>query len=138
MTATSPLTVHERIESFKAGSLAALAGGMTMLLCLAGERAIGVGGDLRQGLVRVAIASFITFLFGVTYRYIIRQDANTHLKSGAIGAFALTRGLSQLEAIWDGSLLMASLILGESFGLFVAAQCLLDWAMQQRLLQPFD
>ena len=36
-------------------------------------------------------------LFGITYRYTIRDDDNDQLKQGAIGAFALTRTFSMIR-----------------------------------------
>ena len=36
-------------------------------------------------------------LFGITYRYTIRDDANDMLKQGAVGAFAITRMLSLIH-----------------------------------------
>lgn len=40
---------------------------------------------------------FSGFLFAVTYRYIVRRDRNSHLKSGAILAFACIRGFATIE-----------------------------------------
>ncbi|MBF2066850.1 MAG: hypothetical protein IGS39_20895 [Calothrix sp. C42_A2020_038] len=37
------------------------------------------------------------FLFGVTYRYIIRSDNNLQLDAGGVMAFALVRGLAQAD-----------------------------------------
>jgi hypothetical protein len=54
-------------------------------------------------LVGVGIAGFSGFLFGVTYRYIIRDDNNPHLKSGGIVAFGLVRGLAQIDVGWNAT-----------------------------------
>ncbi len=43
------------------------------------------------------IAAFCGFLFGVTYRYIIREDKNPQLKAGGVFAFGGLRGLTQLD-----------------------------------------
>jgi hypothetical protein len=40
--------------------------------------------------VNGAIALFSGLLFGVTYRYIIRSDNNSHLKAGGVLAFGLS------------------------------------------------
>ncbi|NJN88715.1 MAG: hypothetical protein HC881_23575, partial [Leptolyngbyaceae cyanobacterium SL_7_1] len=48
-------------------------------------------------LLQGAIALATGFLFGVSYRYIVRQDENSHLKSGAILAFGIIRGLAQID-----------------------------------------
>ena len=46
--------------------------------------------------ISATIASFSGFLFGVTYRYIIRTDNNLQLKVGGVMAFGLIRCLCQL------------------------------------------
>jgi hypothetical protein len=92
----------ERVESLKAGSLAGLScllafGAIALVntLILAQRwdalaslqvRAI----DLNFGL-RGLMALLGGFLFGVTYRYAIRQDVNPQLKSGVVLAFGLVR-----------------------------------------------
>ncbi|MEM9980362.1 MAG: hypothetical protein AAF808_22280, partial [Cyanobacteria bacterium P01_D01_bin.2] len=77
-----------------------------------------------------------------TYRYIIRQDPNPHLRSGAVGAFALTRSLSQLETIQISELTLAStvtlgIVIIESFGLFLSVRLVLDLGLKQQWLKPF-
>jgi hypothetical protein len=73
------------------------------------------------------------FLFGVTYRYAIRQDTNPQLKTGTFLAFALARGLGQIDAqvqltsdwrLWIGVAI-------ESVGLFAIATLLLNVALQK-------
>ncbi len=164
----------ERIESLKAGLLGAIATG-TAFGVLEGTMAHlfpgGVGIGVTAGLplvLRLGIAIASGFLFGVTYRYIIRQDDSTHLKSGAVLAFGLVRGLAQVEdqgAIslsgLNGSGLNGSelnglelaglaglmdwrqggaiaLLLGESWVLFAIARLVLDFSLRQGWLQPFQ
>lgn len=139
----------ERIESVKSGGIAALAG--------AGVSAVGLVLDVKLhdmmggtalngtlGIVTIAIGTVCAFLFGITYRYIVRQDKNPHLRSGAVGAFALTRGLSQLEnSDWSALSLDISTVLPlvwpivKSFGLFLVIRLVLDYALDQRWLQEF-
>lgn len=140
----------ERIESVKSGGIAALAG--------AGVSAVGLVLDAELhdllgsatlangtlGIVRIAIGTVCAFLFGVTYRYIVRQDKNPHLRSGAVGAFALTRGLSQLESSnWSALSLDLTTVfplawpIVKSFGLFLAIRIVLDYALGQRWIQDF-
>ncbi len=97
-------------------------------------------GCLVGWLVTMAVAIASGFFFGVTYRYIVRQDDNLHLGGGAVGAFAFVRSLAQIEAIWDDSFapLTWILITGESFLWFVAARYTLDWAIANRLIKPTD
>lgn len=139
----------ERIESIKAGGIAALTG-MGVGALLVGME-IGLNKDgywadpsiATVSILRVVVSTICSFLFGVTYRYIVRQDQNPHLRSGAVGAFALTRSLSQLErvdlphlsSIASVSTLILPII--ESFGLFLAIRLVLDLGLQQCWLHPF-
>lgn len=144
----------ERVESIKAGAIAGfsviLADGIITLgntVILASElNAQGNIWDIRHLAIAGAIAGISGFLFGVTYRYIIREDSNPHLKSGAVLAFGLVRGLAQLDAglslsagnifsvqsIWPFGVLAI-----ESIALFAVAQIILDWAISRHWLKPF-
>jgi hypothetical protein len=86
------------------------------------------------------IAGFSGFLFGVTYRYIIRADQNSHLKSGAVFAFGLVRGLSQIESGWnfDDSILPFMILAAESIFWFALARIILDIAISRTWLKPFS
>lgn len=45
-----------------------------------------------------ALAIAVTgLMFGVTYRYVIRGEANIHLRSGAVAAFVLVRALAGVD-----------------------------------------
>ncbi len=151
-------TAEARLESIKAGLLGALAVGLvaTMLLGtrLLGTRLLGtrllptasalpllaLPNSVLVGLVNLAVALCSGFFFGVTYRYIVRQDDNLHLGGGAVGAFALVRSLAQIETTWNDTftLLPWLLITGESFLWFVAARYTLDWAISQKWVKPLD
>ena len=75
------------------------------------------------------------FLFGVTYRYIIRGDRNSHLNDGAVFAFGIVRGLALLEGntlIWSGSILLI-----ESIICFALVRLSLDFALRYKLIKPF-
>lgn len=133
----------ERIESVKAGLLAAgvvaIAFWVTLLLnrWLLFDTII-----LTTALVRSAIAFCSGFLFGVTYRYIVRQDQNSHLRDGAILAFGLVRGLSQIDPQLPSSLNLENLLpLGlialESLILFALGGLILDAAIQRNWIKPF-
>ena len=136
----------ERIESVKAGLIAAIAGIAVTLVLVGINRAIADDTQLLPGTLilivqRLSIAAVCCFLFGVTYRYIIRQDSNPHLRSGAVGAFALTRSLSQLESINFSEQAVAvvplALPIAESFGLFLIVRVVLDLGLKQKWLKPF-
>ena len=139
----------ERIESLKAGTLAAksflLAYGIASLgntLVLAEQFEILAGKQLASGftmLASCAIAWLSGFLFGITYRYVIRSDRNSHLSDGAVLAFGLVRGLAQVDvglnftdALWSFGILGI-----ESILLFAFARLTLDWAMGLGWVKPF-
>jgi phosphate/sulfate permease len=86
------------------------------------------------------VATFTGFLFGVTYRYIIRSDNNPQLKSGGVLAFGLVRGLAQIELGWNSvSTIWPFLVLAaESVLSFAIAAIALDIAMQLNWVKPFS
>ncbi len=129
----------ERVESLKAG---VVSGSTAAALWSAIALAAGPRLDLdRPGLLLAAgIAGFSGFLFGVTYRYVIRHDRNPHLKSGAVGAFALVRGLAQIEPLlrqesipWE----LIVILLGQNMVMFTVARWVLDGASDRGWLSRF-
>jgi hypothetical protein len=145
----------ERIESLKAGLVGGSSTGLAFLLTLLAHRAIAqstlaqsVTGAIvllpatlftPTGVVSALVAGITGFLFGVTYRYIVRQDANPHLKSGAVLAFGLVRGLTQVDvSLTSGNAGWVVLLLAaESLLLVTIARLSLDWAMVQGWVKPF-
>ena len=145
---TGEIDLAERLESVKAGLVGALAattmfGALVLvnrwlliprvvqLAPLQFEAAFTV---LTSG----AIAALSGFLFGITYRYIIRQDKNPHLNSGAVLAFGLVRGFTQAESKLETIALLPLVILGaESVLLFAGARLVLDWTLFQGWVKPF-
>ncbi|MBW4559790.1 MAG: hypothetical protein KME32_01320 [Mojavia pulchra JT2-VF2] len=90
-------------------------------------------------LLSAAIACFSGLLFGVTYRYIIRQDKNPQLKVGGVLAFGLVRGLTQIEVGWNATTtaLPYLVLAGESVLWFAIAAIAVDIAMQLGWVKPF-
>ncbi len=85
------------------------------------------------------IASFCGFLFGVTYRYIIRTDNNLQLKAGGVMAFSLIRGLTQIEmGIYTNNLFPFLVLAGESILYFGVTAFVLDRAIQRSWVKPFN
>lgn len=131
----------ERIESIKAGSLGGIAAGIVSGLTIAFDLAIFHESSqslLSLGL-ELAIAIVSGFLFGVTYRYIIRTDRNDHLNDGAVLAFGLVRGLAlvdvsdfALSQVW-----MDGLIVGKSVVMFAIARYAIDYALKVNWVLPF-
>ncbi|MCC3407704.1 MAG: hypothetical protein JGK17_19335 [Microcoleus sp. PH2017_10_PVI_O_A] len=163
MKDSSNFSFAERVESLKAGSVAALScllafGSIalvnTLILAqrwdaLAGLQVRAI--DLNFGL-RGLMAFLGGFLFGVTYRYAIRRDTNPQLKSGVVLAFGLVRAFGQLDAglSFEGGLffevgkmpalleLLPFAVVGvESVVLFAIAGLVLDWAIGRKLIKPF-
>ncbi|KAB8318122.1 hypothetical protein SD81_019145 [Tolypothrix campylonemoides VB511288] len=140
----------ERIESLKAGILAGLCLTVAFFLTtLVNNLVLATHfeqlGSLAtdsfnlQWLVSVGIVCFCGLLFGVTYRYIIRADKNPQLKAGGVLAFALVRGLTQVEVGLSYSKdVLPFVVLGaESILWFGLAAFFLDTAMQLGWIKPF-
>ncbi len=138
----------ERWQSLKAGGLGAIAAALIFGLLIQLNSLLTLRIPELQGLltwqagvavvVSGAIAKFSGFLFAVTYRYIVRQDHNPHLRSGAVGAFGLVRGLALAELSWQtASPWILVMFLLESFALFGGIRLILDWALAHRWIQPF-
>ncbi|MEH2228910.1 MAG: hypothetical protein V7K71_04595 [Nostoc sp.] len=87
-----------------------------------------------------AVATFTGFLFGVTYRYIIRSDRNPQLKAGGVLVFGLVRGLTQIELGWnsDSTIWPFLVLAAESLLWFALAAIALDIAIQFRWVKPFS
>lgn len=144
------IDLTERIESLKAGILGAVAAAFAFgMLILLNDRGLasqlpGITGlptaqNFSSLVISGAIAKLSGFLFGVTYRYIIRQDKNLHLKSGAVLAFGLVRGLAQVDvAHLQTTWLPLVLMVGESMFLFAIVRLILDWALAQQWVKPFQ
>lgn len=135
------LSWEERVESLKAGVLSAASVMLIFpLTALFNDfLASRYPSPLMNYWISGAIALFAGFLFGVTYRYIIRQDQNSHLKSGAVLAFGLVRGLAQVEmgiATQSDWVPMVSFAI-ESILLFAIARLVLDGGMALGWIQRF-
>lgn len=137
-------SMTERIDSLKSGILGAIAVGITFSITLIlhsfifdkFHHPLMVLPELSlnfQDVIRGTIAGFSGFLFGVTYRYIIREDQNVHLQSGAIVAFGLVRGLAQIDVSvsLSQSWVELMILLGESLLLFAIAAVSLDWVIKK-------
>ena len=139
-----PSLVTERIESVKAGVLAAAVFGLMDALVIlfnyslrnmAIDWQIWQISSISDFALRLAIALVSGFLFGVTYRYIIRGDRNSHLQEGAILAFGLVRGFALIEGTTITPLWL--LLIVESISCFAIASLSLNLAMKFKLIKPF-
>jgi hypothetical protein len=131
----------ERIESVKAGSLSGIAAGIAYETIDNLDRWLlgGYSPPLISLSLELAIAIAAGFLFGVTYRYIIRTDRNSHLNSGAVLAFGLVRGLARVDVggLEPIQLLANGLVVLESVALFAIARAAIDYALSVRWIAPF-
>ena len=137
---------QERIESIKAGLVGAVACGLAALLFTELEAflwpnlrpALGLG-PLPWESLGWAIATLTGFLFAITYRYVIRQDPSSHLRSGAVLAFGLVRGLAQVDigGLLQGDAVLLIVLMVESLAIFAGARLALDLALEQGWIQPF-
>lgn len=135
-----------RIASIKAGLLGALVVTIAAILVWGLAIALALTPLLPTPqspiawFVNLAVALSSGFFFGVTYRYIVRQDDNLHLGSGAVGAFAFVRALAQIEGTWNDTFspLFWLLITGESFLWFATARYTLDWAIARKIIDSLD
>ncbi|MGG6292950.1 hypothetical protein ACQ4M4_00890 [Leptolyngbya sp. AN02str] len=140
---------EERIESLKAGVLGSSAIALTYaaITLLEDRMDASFRSDFNQlpflmdwsDWFSLGSAALMGLLFGVTYRYIVRQDPNLHLASGAVLAFGLVRGLSQIEPLISLSPDPAWLVLmvGESLVLFAVARLVIDIAFLQGWVKRF-
>ncbi len=138
-----PNLVTERIESIKGGIISAVVFAIadlgivllnTFTFHLSNVELIPVY-SLQDWLIRAIIAVSTGFLFGVTYRYIVRSDQNFHLQDGAVLAFGLVRGLALVEGKAISLILLVLII--ESIITFAIARSALDFALSRKLIKPF-
>lgn len=145
--AQTPFTPQERVESLKAGGLSASVATLVFAILLVinewlaqwpivVSRLTGSWISLSGSLASVALSGL---LFGVTYRYAIRQDTNPQLKSGVVLAFGLVRGLAQVDTgfgITD-TVVPFVLMAVESWIVFSCDRIILDLSLQRGWLKPF-
>ena len=139
--------VTERIESVKAGIVGAGAFAIAQTVSMIAKTTIAnlipiysttVTTMNWELLLQIAIGAVSGFLFGVTYRYIIRGDRNFHLNDGAVLAFGLVRGLALVESnLIFSELLPALFIVIQSVICFAIARFILDLAIDNKLIEPF-
>lgn len=138
---------QERLESLKAGSVAGVGVAAIAILFQAANAFLVAKGSplpllelapLPAELIDVAIAAISGFLFGVTYRYAVRDAQDPQLKSGVVAAFGLVRGLAQLETGLRLEICgwQLALLAGESMAMMAIAALLLDLALSTNWISP--
>ena len=134
--------MSERIESIKAGSVAAF-GGMLGLL----PSALTSNVAPKDQFGDIGVATVTCVLFGLVYRYAVAADRNnTQLKGGVVAAFGLTRGLAlaqNLVSSAPGSRVdaqtaaSAALVAGQSMLVIAFAAAAIELAFSQGYIQHF-
>ncbi len=140
----------ERVESLKAGIISGLSFSLVFILAsifddfLLNEYFselydVSIITVTLQRSISAGIAGFSGFLFGATYRYIIREDENPHLKSGGVLAFGLVRGLAQVDIglNFSSSVFPFVLFTLESIAEFAITAFILDSAIKFGWVKPF-
>jgi len=156
-TESEHLSVADRIESFKAGFLGAIASVFAFFAIallhhflqdfLTGEQLISSFelGNSFILLIKLGMIGFSGFLFAVTYRYIVRRDRNSHLKSGAILAFACIRSFATVDRDLPALTLLplvqlalvSAILLLENIAWLAIIQSLLETAIQHKWIAAF-
>ena len=155
-TESEHLSVADRIESFKAGFLGAIASVFAFFAIallhhfLQNFLSVQLISSFDLGnpfvlLIKLGMIGFSGFLFAVTYRYIVRHDRNSHLKSGAILAFACIRSFGAIDRdlptltllpLVQLALAIAILLL-ENIAWLAIVQSLLETAIQHKWIAAF-
>ncbi|BBC26313.1 hypothetical protein [Pseudanabaena sp. ABRG5-3] len=156
-TESEHLSVADRIESFKAGFLGVIASVFAFFAIallhhflqnfLTGEQLISSFelGNSFILLIKLGMIGFSGFLFAVTYRYIVRRDRNSHLKSGAILAFACIRSFGAIDRDLPTLTLLplvqlalvSAILLLENIAWLAIVQSLLETAIQHKWIAAF-
>ncbi len=168
-TESEHLSLADRIESFKAGFLGAIASVFAFFAIAVLDHFMKQGLSKISSqilppifsqlhlvksfeldkplilLVKLGMMGFSGFLFAVTYRYIVRGDRNSHLKSGAILAFACIRSFATIDrdlptfihlSLIQGTLAIAILLL-ENITWLAIVQNILETAIQHKWITAF-
>lgn len=163
-TATEHLSLADRLESLKAGTLGAIASVFVFFAIailhnslprvfphLLTNSSIQLISSFELGsplvlLIKLVMIGFSGFLFAVTYRYIVRRDRNSHLKSGAILAFALIRTFGTIDRDLSAltllpliqMFLVTTILLIENIAWLAIVQSILETAIYYKAIASFS
>jgi len=121
-------TAQERLESIKTALVASLP---AMAMMASWEL---VWHRWQSLPLQLAIAALSAALFGLTYRYTVRQSSNSHLKGGVVLAFSGVRGLAFLGQ--EPLTVTAWIPLVQSLLLFGLTALVLEWLIGQGIVKP--
>ncbi len=128
------MLIQERKASIKTGILGAVVFSIAYFLV----KIINILSHNLSGEINIfnLIISLTTgFLFAVTYRYIIKNDENPHLKDGAVFAFAIIRTFG-IEFNFDDIFTIMILGIGNIF-CFLVTRYSLDFALKNNWIKYF-
>ena len=104
MTDNDKFSFGQRVESIKCVVVGALSGGIALApftalhdIALGGPSELVSNNGVAQWEFDTDMGALEAALFAIVYRYCIRQDENTMLNQGVIGAFCVTRTLSRIH-----------------------------------------
>lgn len=159
LAADNKFGVLQRIESIKCLVVGGLAGSLALApVALVHDVFFLAPHVTTSGLAQWEfdndMASLVSALFAIVYRYCIRQDENEQLKQGVVGAFVLTRTLSRIVVppyctaivlncgsplgYLDWSMIQQGLVNGvESAVMFGATAAAMEWAMSKGYISKF-
>ncbi len=135
---------QDRMASIQAAALTGFIAGVVVAKLLLLHRAAALGwmaaaASTIDGLagitfwISVAIAALSGALFGITYRYAVRQDTSSYLRSGVIFAFSLVRGLALVNV--GAAITMMGwpflIAITESLLMFAVAAAVLELALRR-------
>lgn len=131
----------ERSQSAKAALVSAVAGTLLTAPLFLSQS----GASSLVALESVGGVFVSCLVFGVTYRYALRDDlGNRQLKGGVVGAFGLARGLGAADVYLHGSdagavasWAEAALLAGEAVLTFALAGAALEVAFEKDVIKPF-
>ena len=131
----------ERLQSAKAALVSAVAGTLLTAPLFLSQS----GASSLVALESVGGVFVSCLVFGVTYRYALRDDlGNRQLKGGVVGAFGLARGLGAADVYLHGSdagavasWAEAALLAGEAVLTFALAGAALEVAFEKDVIKPF-
>ncbi|NJO19547.1 MAG: hypothetical protein HC838_05070 [Spirulinaceae cyanobacterium RM2_2_10] len=127
---------RDRRESLKAAALAgttfAIVIGLSWLVPLP-EFGAGIPLPGTALPLQLATTALTGGVFGITYRYVRREDRNPHLDSGAVAAFAIARASPSITATDDLSP-WAIAILSSGLGFWLAS-VVLNLALRRQWVQ---
>ncbi|XP_021757745.1 uncharacterized protein LOC110722760 [Chenopodium quinoa] len=133
---------EERLESVKAAAVCALVGTLAAVPIYLSRVT-----DSPQLLLQLGVTFVSCALFGVTFRYAVRRDIDdSHLKTGAAGAFAVVKGLATLSGgsplEFNSASFLSHAVDGAFFVfqdlfIFTFAAVSLDFCFKSRFVSPF-